>query len=156
MFVNIILFMIINFSYFGNEYIIKIKIIAILIDLLLFVFEKIKINSKWFWCFVISIINNIPVLFVPKMVKIVLAFHFLINFVLRLFVVFLIMLIIHSICSYFFSKKREIIRIDKKVFKFLAIGLLFLNYQLEIAFVYAVIIGTIELIVIKKNRLVFK
>ena len=149
---NLIIFVVINFIFFKNDYIIKIKTITTITGLFIFVCKKIKVNSIWFWKYVLTVIDHVPVLFVPKTIKIIIAFHFLINFLVRLFLLFFLISIIYWIIVYLIVKKKETVILEKTFFKYFAIGFLFLYYQLHISFVLAAIIILIDFVIDKRSR----
>ena len=149
---NLIIFVVINFIFFKNDYIIKIKTISTITGLFIFVCKKIKINSIWFWKYVLTVIDHFPVLFVPKTIKIIIAFHFLINFLVRLFLIFFLISIIYWIIVYSILKKQETVILKKKIFQYFAMSFLFLYYQLHISFVLAATIILIDFVINKRSR----
>ena len=133
--------------YFKNCYLVKSRLFTTLFGIAMFIFEIAKKRSKIYWWLVKSVYDHIsPIIFIPKFIKILLAFHFIFNFLWRLFLIFLALSIIFETLYNIFLRKTTDIKIDKIYLKYTAIILLFTNYEFQMATTFAASLFLIDLL----------
>ena len=152
---NSAILLVIFLLFFENRPLARNKITIIIFDMIFFIGQVIMKTSIGYWGFIRSIfeILQATIFFLPKILKLLILFHYLFNFIMRLYVFILVISISYEILKYI--KYNQTMKFNHDlvvILKYFAVFLMFMNFEMNNATIYSALMFIVDLIKINIQR----
>jgi len=148
----------ISLLFFENKWIADKTITKIIFAFISFIFEILYLKSKVYWRYwrIIFDLINETFFFLPKIFKFIVIFHYLFNFVCKLYLMIITISILYELPKYIINFKKMMLNQHKLelqlLLKYLSVFLMFAKHYINRATMFLAVMFIVDLIKIHIKR----